>query len=96
MSNRKRPNLAEFTAETSANAPREVIAEPQAMPIHAKPVHKSVYIPPAVLEQLDLLALQERPGPGRRKKFNSLILEGLDLLFKDRGLPSVSELTSHE
>jgi hypothetical protein len=44
-------------------------------------------------EELDLLAIQERPGPGRKKKFNTLVLEGLDLLLRKRGLPGVAELT---
>ena len=86
---RKRPNLAEFEA-TAAHASE--VAEPQRT-TPTKPVHKSVYIPPAVLDQLDLLALQERPGPGRKKKFNTFVLEGLDLLLKKRGLPGVAELT---
>ena len=85
---RKRPNLAEF--EATAEHASEV-AEPQRT-TPTKPVHKSVYIPPAVLDQLDLLALQERPAPGRKKKFNTFILEGLDLLLKKRGLPGVTEL----
>jgi len=46
-----------------------------------------------VLDQLDLLALQERPAPGRKKKFNTFVLEGLDLVFKQRGLPGIAELT---
>jgi hypothetical protein len=85
---RKRPNLAEF--EATAEHASEV-AEPQRT-TPTKPVHKSVYIPPAVLDQLDLLALQERPAPGRKKKFNTFILEGLDLVLKKRGLPGVTEL----
>lgn len=85
---RKRPNLAEFeaTAEHASEVPEPQRTTP------TKPVHKSVYIPPAVLDQLDLLALQERPAPGRKKKFNTFILEGLDLVLKKRGLPGVTEL----
>jgi len=86
---RKRPNLAQF--EASAERSLEVEQPQRATP--TKPVHKSVYIPTAVLDQLDLLALQERPAPGRKKKFNTFVLEGLDLLLKKRGLPGVAELT---
>jgi hypothetical protein len=86
---RKRPNLAEFAASADPSPDGE--QPPRTAP--TKPVHKSVYIPPAVLDQLDLLALQERPGPGRKKKFNTFVLEGLDLLLKKRGLPGVAELT---
>jgi hypothetical protein len=85
---RKRPSLATFEADTE-RAP-EVSQPPSTAP--TKPVHKSVYIPPAVLDQLDLLALQERPAPGRKKKFNTFVLEGLDLVFKQRGLPGIAEL----
>ena len=50
---RKRPNLAEF--EASAERPRRgATAESNTN----KTVHKSVYIPTAVLDQLDLLALR--------------------------------------
>ena len=86
---RKRPNLAEFA--TSAERSPDVEQPQRTVP--TKPVHKSVYIPTAVLDQLDLLALQERPAPGRKKKFNTFVLEGLDLLLKKRGLPGVAELT---
>lgn len=88
---RKRPNLAAFETreELTPDTPTPHGRESD----QTKPVHKSVYIPPAVLDQLDLLAIQERPGPGRKKKFNTLVLEGLDLLLKKRGLPGVAELT---
>ena len=86
---RKRPNLAEFEASAEPSPDEE---QPQRT-APTKPVHKSVYIPTAVLDQLDLLALQERPAPGRKKKFNTFVLEGLDLLLKKRGLPGVAELT---
>lgn len=91
---KKRPNLADF--QTGALPASETDTPPATAPAttaeRSKPVHKSVYIPPVVLEQLDLIAMQERPAPGRKKKFNSLILEGIDLLLKDRGLPSIGEL----
>ena len=90
---RKRPNLAEFQSGTPVATESEVTPIPATVSSSAKPVHKSVYIAPVVLEQLDLLAIQERPAPGRKKKFNTLILEGIDLLLKDRGLPSIAELT---
>jgi hypothetical protein len=88
---RKRPNLAEF----EARADHSPAVEPSQSTVPPKPVHKSVYIPPAVLDQLDLLALQERPAPGRKKKFNTFVLEGLDLVLKKRGLPGVAALTDN-
>jgi hypothetical protein len=44
------------------------------------------YLPHAVYEQLRKLAFDERVS------MNTLVLEGIDLLFAHRGLPSLSEL----
>lgn len=87
---KKRPNLADFQTLVLPASETDTPSTPATTTIaeRTKPVHKSVYIPPVVLEQLDLIAMQERPAPGRKKKFNTLILEGIDLLLKDRGLPS--------
>ena len=92
---KKRPNLADFQTLVLPASETDTPSTPATTTIaeRTKPVHKSVYIPPVVLEQLDLIAMQERPAPGRKKKFNTLILEGIDLLLKDRGLPSIEELT---
>lgn len=96
---RRRPNLAEFATQTSEHqqsASSEATTERPPTPQTTNTVHKSVYLPPEVADQLDLLALQERPAPGRRKKFNTLVLEALDLLLKSRGLPSIEELTQEK
>lgn len=45
----------------------------------------SVYFEPAVHDQLRELAFVER------KKIHALVLEGVDLLFKKRGLPPLSQ-----
>lgn len=94
---KKRPNLADFQTSVLPVSEEETPSAPNSPTVieRTKPVHKSVYIPPVVLEQLDLIAMQERPAPGRKKKFNTLILEGIDLLLKDRGLPSIEELTQN-
>jgi len=44
------------------------------------------YLPHAAYEQLRKLAFDERVS------MNTLVLEGIDLLFAHRGLPSLSEL----
>jgi hypothetical protein len=44
------------------------------------------YLPHAAYEQLRKLAFDERIS------MNTLVLEGIDLLFANRGLPSLSEL----
>ncbi len=85
---RKRPNLADLEVRGEADSVGVVVPgtpREKAMP-------KTIYLHPAVLEQLEILCLQERPKRGMRKKFNTLVLEALDLLFKDRGLPSMEEM----
>ena len=47
----------------------------------------SVYLEPPVYDQLRDLAYAERT------KMHALILEGLDLLFKQRGAQSIAQLT---
>jgi hypothetical protein len=49
-------------------------------------VQQTVYLPPAVHDQLRELAFAERV------KMHSLLMEGLDLVFKARGLKPLSEL----
>ena len=46
----------------------------------------SVYLEPAVYEQLREIAYTER------SKIHSLLLEGLDLVFRDRGARSIRDL----
>ena len=48
---------------------------------------QTAYLPEAVYEQLRRLAFEER------HKMHDYILEGLDRVFKDRGLKSIPELT---
>jgi hypothetical protein len=48
---------------------------------------QTVYLTPAVHDQLRELVF------GERVKMHSLLMEGRDLVFKDRGLKPLSELT---
>jgi hypothetical protein len=48
---------------------------------------QTVYLPLPVYEQLRRLAFEERC------KMHQLLLEGLDRVFRDRGLPDLAELT---
>jgi len=48
---------------------------------------QTAYLPEAVYEQLRKLAFDER------RRIHSYVMEGLDRVFRDRGLPSVEELT---
>ena len=48
---------------------------------------QTAYLPEAVYEQLRKLAFDER------RRIHSYLMEGLNRVFRDRGLPSVEELT---
>lgn len=50
-------------------------------------IKQTVYLPSAVHEQLRQLAFEER------KKMHDYLVEGLDRVFKDRGLKSYIELS---
>jgi hypothetical protein len=50
-------------------------------------IQQTVYLPPAVHDQLRELAFSERV------KMHALIMEGLDAVFRARGLKSIEELT---
>ena len=51
-------------------------------------VKQTVYLPAGVHEQLRLLAFEER------RKMHDYLVEGLDRVFKDRGLKPFDELTN--
>jgi hypothetical protein len=53
----------------------------------ARTIQQTVYLPPAVHDQLRELAFEERV------KMHALLMEGLDLVFRARGLKPLSELT---
>ena len=53
-------------------------------------VQQTVYLPPAVHDQLRELAFAERV------KMHALIMEGLDAVFKARGMKSIAALTSKQ
>jgi hypothetical protein len=50
----------------------------------------AVYLPVAVYEQLRRLAFEERA------KMHDYLMEGLDLVFKNRGLKSLQQLSNDE
>ena len=49
---------------------------------------QTAYLPVPVYKQIRRLAFEENT------KMHSLLMEGLDRVFKDRGLPSMAELTN--
>jgi hypothetical protein len=50
-------------------------------------IQQTVYLPPAVHDQLRELAFVERV------KMHSLLMEGLDTVFRGRGLKTIADLT---
>ena len=55
-------------------------------PAKPKVVKQTAYLPEFVHDQLRKLAVEER------KKMHDYLMEGLDLVFQGRGLPSINEL----
>lgn len=91
MSSRKRTSL---DAVLGAGADIKEKSDADQAPAPVKPKRqtkqKSMIMSMEVFQQLRLLAFEEdRP-------MNDYILEGLDRVFADRGLPSVSALSSKD
>ena len=51
---------------------------------------QTAYLPEPVYEQLRALAFEER------RKMHDLLMEGLDMVFKQRGLRSIEDLTTRQ
>jgi hypothetical protein len=51
---------------------------------------QTAYLPEPVYEQLRALAFEER------RKMHDLLMEGLDMVFKQRGLRSIDDLTGRQ
>ncbi len=56
-------------------------------------IRQTLYLPLPVLDQLRDLFFEEQRGQVKRRRMHDYFLEGIDLLFKDRGLKSIEELT---
>jgi len=56
----------------------------------AQIVRQTAYLPEPVYDQLRTLAFEER------RKMHDYLLEGLDLVFKKRGLKSIAQLTEKD
>jgi hypothetical protein len=95
----KEPETAsESSSETSSgiiekSKTKSLVIQSNARPVAASVKSKSeivkqtVYLPPAVHEQLRQLAFEER------KKMHDYLVEGLDRVFKNRGLKPYVELS---
>ncbi len=90
MSKQRRTVLSGLVTPFSP-APEEELPgaghEPAPARRRAVTIQQTVYLPPAVHDQLRELAFAERV------KMHSLLMEGLDLVFRARGLKPLSELT---
>lgn len=56
-------------------------------------VRQTLYLSLPVFDQLRELFFEEQRGQVKRRRMHDYFLEGIDLLFKDRGLKSIKELT---
>jgi hypothetical protein len=78
-----------FEAEPIPAANAEVQSHPRRRSTTKEAtIQQTVYLPPAVHDQLRELAFSERV------KMHALIMEGLDAVFRARGLKSIADLTS--
>lgn len=86
----KTESVSESVEKPRLKKPPEQVTEVQTAAI-SKPkseiIKQTVYLPSAVHEQLRQLAFEER------KKMHDYLVEGLDRVFKDRGLKSYVELS---
>ena len=57
-------------------------------------VRHMLYLPLPVYDQLQDLIFEEQRGQTRRRKTHDYLLDAIDLLFKEKGLKSVAELTA--
>lgn len=56
-------------------------------------IRHMLYLPLPVYDQLQELVFEEQRGQTKRRKVHDYLLDGIDLLFKKKGLKSISDLT---
>ena len=77
---------AEPIAATVVSEPVSPVTSPKRTTTKARTVQQTVYLPPAVHDQLRKIAFDERV------KMHDILIEGLNLAFARRGLPRTDEL----
>lgn len=97
INNRQEIGVMPIKRETAAQSPVSMSRRNTPLPKVAMDEKKgrastTVYLPPEVKRQLEEIWFAER----HEKSQNDLFLEGLDLVFKRRGLPSIKELLKEE
>lgn len=55
-------------------------------------IRHMLYLPLPVYDQLQGLIFEEQRGQTKRRKTHDYLLDSIDLLFKEKGLKSISEL----
>ena len=78
-----------LTGVVASLASPAIETRPEAPEARQRPstVQQTVYLPPAVHEQLRELAFVERV------RMHAILMEGLDLAFRARGMKPIAELT---
>jgi hypothetical protein len=86
VSKQRRTVLSGVVTPFSSPEPQPPEAEPSPARRRARTIQQTVYLPLAVHDQLRELAFAERV------KMHSILMEGLDLVFRARGLKPLDEL----
>jgi hypothetical protein len=87
VSKQRRTVLSGVVTPFSPQEPQPPDPERSAARRRPRTIQQTVYLPPAVHDQLRELAFSERV------KMHSILMEGLDLVFRARGLKRLDELT---
>ena len=85
---KKRTSLDSLSLGSSDDSDEVYYIKQVRHPVKPKTIQQTAYLPAPVHEQIRRLAFEERV------KMHDYIMEGLDLVFKKRGLPSIAELKS--
>lgn len=94
------PDLTAIAAEETSSAKKALglagakkdasvtVAEPKKPEI----IRHMLYLPLPVYDQLQELIFEEQRGQPKRRKTHDYLLDAIDLLFRKKGLKSISEL----
>ncbi|MGA9996702.1 MAG: hypothetical protein WBP93_14890 [Pyrinomonadaceae bacterium] len=95
----RRPALASPARKSSKAKTEEKTASlnvAEAPAAKGEIVRQTLYLPLPVFDQLRDLFFEEQRGQVKWRRMHDYFLEGIDLLFRDRGLKSVEELTGRK
>lgn len=95
----RRPGASNAGKSVGSKSARKRAAPPEADEATAgkgEIVRQTLYLPLPVFDQLRDLFFEEQRGQVKRRRMHDYFLEGIDLLFKNRGLKSIEELTGRK